>query len=58
MPNPDVSPSECEPVDPNTDEASLRCPTYGLEKFETMVASGMLSEVYREGETTIYEVNQ
>ena len=56
MPNPDVPPSECEPVDPNSDETSLKCPTYGLEKFETMVASGMLSEVYRVGETTIYEV--
>ena len=58
MPNPDVPSSECEPVDPDSDEASLRCPTYGLEKFTTMVASGMLSEVYREGETTIYEVSR
>jgi YYY domain-containing protein len=58
MPNPDVPPSECEPVDPNVGEAPLRCPTHGLEKFETMVASGMLSEIYHQGETVIYEVNQ
>ncbi len=58
MPNPDVSPSECEPLDPNSDESSLRCPTHGLEKFKTMVASGMLHEIYREGETTIYEVGR
>jgi YYY domain-containing protein len=58
MPNPDVSPSECEPVDPEAGDAPLRCPTHGLEKFETMVASGMLSEVYRDGETVIYEVSR
>lgn len=58
MPNPDVPPSECEPLDPNSGETSLRCPTHGLEKFETMVASGILIEIYREGETTIYEVSR
>ncbi|HEY45229.1 MAG TPA: hypothetical protein G4O14_00445 [Anaerolineae bacterium] len=58
MPNPDVPPSECKPLDPNSEDTSLRCPTHGLEKFEVMVASGMLSEVYREGETRIYEVSQ
>jgi uncharacterized membrane protein len=58
MPNPSVPPSECEPLDPNSDEASLRCPTHGLEKFEVMVGSGMLTEVYSEGKTKIYEVSR
>jgi uncharacterized membrane protein len=58
MTSPDVHPSECEPMDLNTEGGPLSCPTYGLDKFAAMRASGDLMEVYRDGETVIYEVPQ
>jgi uncharacterized membrane protein len=51
-----VTPQECFPVDPQAPDGALRCPTHGLEKFETMAAQGLLQEVYRNGPTVIYEV--
>jgi len=58
MQSPDVSPSECVPVDPSVEVGPMVCPTHGFDKFETMVELGMLDEVFREGETLIYEVVQ
>ncbi len=58
MPTPDVSPAECELVDPDSTEGSLVCPTHGLEKFDAMAETGLLREIYRDGETVIYEVVQ
>ena len=51
-----VSPQECSPIDPQVADGALRCPTHGLEKFETMAAEGRLREVYRDGATVVYEV--
>jgi hypothetical protein len=58
MQSPDVPPSECTPVDPSVEGGQMVCPTHGFDKFETMVELGMLDEVFREGETLIYEVVQ
>jgi YYY domain-containing protein len=54
MQAPAVSPQECTPLSPE-DPTRLSCPTHGLEKFETMAARGALREVYRDGDTVIYE---
>jgi hypothetical protein len=51
-----VGADECLPPDPQLPEGALRCPTHGLEKFETMVAHGILREAYRDGDTVVYEV--
>jgi hypothetical protein len=51
-----VSPQECSPVDAQAPDGALRCPTHGLEKFETMAAQGLLREVYRDGPSVVYEV--
>ena len=56
MPTPDVSPAECELIDPDSTEGSLTCPTYGLEKFDTMSETGLLRGIYQDGDTVIYEV--
>jgi YYY domain-containing protein len=56
MPEPGVKPTECRPYGSNPDSGSLTCPTYGLEKFGTMVGLGYLREAFRLGETVIYEV--
>ncbi|NIM92536.1 MAG: phospholipid carrier-dependent glycosyltransferase [Anaerolineales bacterium] len=53
---PDVHPSDCQPINPDSEESQLKCPTYGLLKFEVMEKAGILEEVYRIGETVIYEV--
>jgi len=58
MGQPDVSASECEPIDVDAADSQLVCPTHGLEKFDAMVADGILKEVYRSGETHIFEVLQ
>jgi hypothetical protein len=58
MRSPDVPPSDCEPMDPNVEVGPMVCPTYGLEKFETMSGLGLLESVFRVGETVIYEVLQ
>jgi hypothetical protein len=54
--DPDVHPSDCEPVNGQDEEEKLICPTFGLDKFESMVREGQLKKVYQEGATTIYEV--
>jgi YYY domain-containing protein len=56
VPNPEVLPSECEPTGDDPELSDLRCPTFGLEKFDIMVDMGILHEAYREGTTIIYEV--
>jgi uncharacterized membrane protein len=55
---PEVSPEACESIDPNQEEAQLTCPTFAFDKFDRMEEMGILQEVYRDGETMIYEVNQ
>jgi YYY domain-containing protein len=56
MPQPNVPAAECAPLDNESDDASLICPTHGLEKFDEMVATGLLRVAYQVGETVIYEV--
>ncbi len=58
MDQPDVPASECQPIDANESDSQLACPTHGLEKFDSMVDSGILREVYHFGETQIFEVMQ
>ncbi len=58
MGQPDVSASDCEPINADVADSQLVCPTHGLEKFDVMVASGIFKEVYRSGETIILEVLQ
>jgi uncharacterized membrane protein len=53
---PDMPASVCEPIDAQNPEGQLRCPTGGLDKFESMAASGALTRVFQDGETAIYEV--
>ena len=52
----DVPASECQPPDQETGIDSLVCPTHGLDKFPTMVQSGILSPAYVNGDTTVYKV--
>jgi YYY domain-containing protein len=56
MEPPDVPASECQPFDPQHDDGRLRCPSHAFEKFEVMIAEGLLREAYRDGDTIIYEV--
>ncbi len=58
MRQPDVPASECEPIHAGETDSQLACPTHGLEKFDSMVDSGILREVYHFGETQIFEVIQ
>ena len=58
MPQPNVDISACEIMEGETNTGMYTCPTYGLVKFESMRDMGLLNEVYRTGETTIYKVNQ
>jgi hypothetical protein len=51
-----VPPSTCEPVNQDDDLAGLRCPTGGLDKFETLTEENALRIVFQRGETRIYEV--
>ena len=41
---------------PESDDSQLSCPSHGFEKFEIMIAEGILREAYRQGDTVIYEV--
>jgi YYY domain-containing protein len=56
MPQPEVAAAECRPIDPNTPEGPMVCPTHGLEKFPEMMRDGRLRLVYDEEDTQIYEV--
>jgi uncharacterized membrane protein len=58
MPNPDVPASDCALIDPSAPNSALSCPTHGLEKFPIMEQQGLLTAVYEDGGTTIYEVAQ
>jgi hypothetical protein len=58
MSQPDVSASECEPIHAGEADSQLACPTHGLEKFDSMVDSGILREVFHFGDTQIFEVVQ
>ena len=53
---PAVSPSVCEPLNPDDEYSQLACPTYGLDKFRLMEEMGILRAVYEEGDTVIYQV--
>ena len=52
-----VPPTACTPISPD-DPTHLSCPTFGLAKFDEMADRGLLQEVYRDGETVIYEVSR
>ena len=54
----EISPEAC--ISQNSDDptAGMICPTFGLDKFEQMVASGKLTNAYSQGETTIFEVTK
>jgi uncharacterized membrane protein len=54
MTAPQVPAVACSPIE--GDDLRLACPTHGLEKFELLAQQGALREVYRQGETVIYEV--
>jgi YYY domain-containing protein len=56
MPNPEVQPAECDPVGEGSESERLSCPTFGLDKFDKMAERGELEVVFRQGDTTIYEV--
>ncbi len=56
MPNPDVPASDCTLIDPASPNSALACPTHGLEKFPIMEQQGLLTAVYEDGGTTVYEV--
>lgn len=58
MKDPTVHPSECIPVDTLSQDGDLICPTFGLQKFETMEDIGLLEAVYQDGDTAIYEVKK
>jgi YYY domain-containing protein len=58
MPNPNVPPSDCSPLNPGSNDAALVCPTHGLEKFQSMVSQGLLKVAHQDGSTVIYEVVQ
>jgi YYY domain-containing protein len=53
---PDIPVWECQLMDPQGGGTLLTCPTHAFEKFDTMVAEGILREAYRDGQTVIYEV--
>jgi uncharacterized membrane protein len=38
-------------------EDRLTCPTHGLDKFEQMLAEGLIHKVYERGDTVIFEVD-
>jgi len=56
MPNPEVPAADCAALDPAVSDSALACPTHGLEKFPLMEQQGLLSAVFQDGGTTIYEV--
>jgi YYY domain-containing protein len=48
--------SACKPLNADDENAGLRCPTRGLEKFSILADQGSLKTVFETGETVIYEV--
>jgi uncharacterized membrane protein len=54
----EVSPSLCVSIEPDNPTSAKRCPTLGLEKFDRMLESGLLREVYNQAGTSIFEVLQ
>ncbi|MGD8621294.1 MAG: DUF2298 domain-containing protein [Anaerolineales bacterium] len=48
--------SACEPIDSEDENAGLRCPTRGLDKFDALTREGVLELVFDLDETQIYEV--
>lgn len=52
----EVEPQACTPIDAENSSAGMRCPTFGLEKFDQMASSGLLELVYQQQGTKIYEV--
>ncbi len=54
----DVSPGDCTPLESGNEAAGYRCPTHGLDKFEAMVESGLLTIAFETGGTTIYQVQR
>jgi hypothetical protein len=54
----DVPPETCSPINEENPTGGMICPTFGLEKFEQMRASGQLALVYDQNGTGIYEVIQ
>ncbi|MGA9532380.1 MAG: DUF2298 domain-containing protein [Anaerolineales bacterium] len=57
-PNPVVSADECAVMNESGDLPQLSCPTHGLDKFEQMVGTGDLIQVFESGNTRIYQVVQ
>jgi YYY domain-containing protein len=51
-----LDPAQCAAIDPNADPLSYRCQSGGMEKFDRLAEEGTLREVYRDGETVIYQV--
>jgi uncharacterized membrane protein len=54
----DIPPETCLPIDTENTSAGMVCPTFGLDKFDQMAASGHLDLVYHQGDTKIYKVIQ
>ena len=52
----DISPEACTSENSDDPSAGLNCPTFGLDKFEQMVALDKLTTAYSHGGTVIYEV--
>lgn len=52
----DISPEDCTSENSEDPSVGLICPTFGLDKFERMVALDVLATAYSQGNTTIYEV--
>jgi YYY domain-containing protein len=52
----DTPGSACTPINVDDEAAGLRCPTGGMDKFDTMIESGILELVYDQGSTKIFEV--
>ena len=56
MPQPEISATDCRPLDVNNPDGPLVCPTHGLEKFSEMLHQGSLRLVYDRDDTQIYQV--
>jgi YYY domain-containing protein len=54
----DIQPEACSPINEEDPTGGMICPTFGLEKFEQMRASGQLTLVYDQDGTEVYEVVQ
>ncbi|MEX2031019.1 MAG: DUF2298 domain-containing protein [Anaerolineales bacterium] len=51
-----LDPAQCAVMDANAAPPSYRCQSGGMEKFDRLAQAGVLIEVYRDGETEIYQV--